>query len=294
MVRSVDKGQFRVTGSWLELSPVQATVEGEGRPVRPRVIALPGPDPRELALPGPSSSRLSLLGEVAAREGPPAFAPAAGAAAFSGSEASTSPLQNLTGVSADAAEPSRTLAALLARMWLVRSAVLTNGSSRLTLPSTPGATPPPGSPSPAGKAPPAPPVPVPPSAPPTPTQTPAVPVLPQPPASPTPPEPPMTAPRARAWLHAPDEDDRHPMSGLGTFLVELALASRPPAPPPAPPAIPAAPIPAGQLHFDLHIVHCRHPEPVRPASRDSCHLWRYGREPTPLPSVYGRAASEPA
>ena len=186
-------------------------------------------------------------------------------------------------------DPSRTLVGLLARMWLMRSSGPTSGAL-----STPPSTP---APSPAAAAalakdvtatalgsqrPP--------------TLAPAPPVSPGGPAVPSvhsaPPGPPPALPLPNERLPPPlagpaDLDDRWPLSGVGTFLVEVAALAPPPGappalPPPSPPAtfaasVPQPPpgsLPRARLVFQL--VHCPHPIPEQPASRSSCRQRRVG------------------
>lgn len=140
-------------------------------------------------------------------------------------------------------EARRTLVSLLARMWLLRTTA--SSPSGVALPS-----------------------PVPPVAP---VAPPPVPVAP-----PAPSEPPVPAPlpgaAERPFPRPTDLDDRRPLSGLASFLVEVADAVRPPPrPEPAPAAVP--------VHSLLppRPYHCHAPGAHRRVSRDACRQFRVGR-----------------
>ena len=291
MVRSQGRGQFRVTAVWEALPPLQRLVEEADELDPSSELALPAPAEEEGLGPGSTDEELAAPHEPEPEEMTivPQLEPAPMLSFEPESESprarepepeppSAPRLPPLTIVTATPSEPSRTLAALLARMWLVRTAARTNGS--LALPPTERPTPP--SPSaPPGIGPadrPAPPR-APASFPPAPAVPPAAPppepIRPVPAVpSPTPPSAPA-GPTLRLPLHFPDEDDRHPISGLGSFLVEVANVQRPPQGEPAPPPPVAH---GGRLRLVYRIVHCPHPIPEKPPSRDSCHLWRFGRD----------------
>ncbi len=270
MVRSLERGQFHATAVWEELPPLQRLVEladeGEAGPE----LALPepavGPEPAENLPTSVEPSRADLsegpelvgMTTVLATEG-------------SGTETPPAPertpsvsLPRLTIVPADPVEPSRTLAALLARMWLVRSTVSTRAPEAPPAPTSPDA-------SAAPPAVPSPPVPAAPAR-----------VGPVAPSALPPPPPPQVAlaPRtpspivARTTLRLPDEDDRRPLSGLASFLVEVASNLNRPAPP-----APTTPRRSDdRVRVVYRIVHCQHPMPEQPVSRDACRLWRVGRD----------------
>lgn len=132
-------------------------------------------------------------------------------------------------------EAERTLVSLIARMWLLRT-----GSS------APGG-----------------------SAVPSPLSSPAAPAVPAPAPSPRQERAPAAAPvLERRPTRLPAADDRRPVSGVATFLVEVADTVRPP---PAPPPGRAAPLPPRPYH-------CHHRDPERRRmSRDSCRQPRVGR-----------------
>ncbi len=272
MVRSIARGQFRVTGAWQELSPVPAdeptTTPDDPAPApgiptieltveEPRAEESPAPEgplaletigppallgAHELALTAPTPV-LELLPPVPRVEVVPA-----------------PPLQVAEPVVEAPPEPEtlgpgdagRTLAALLARMWLLRSA--TGAGTGVALP----ASVPLGVPTPAARGPIGP------------------------------------APLNRGGvlvepllLHAPDEDDRRPTSGLASFLVEVANATSPPAGTAVEAHPPVAPLGPEKFRVVLRFAHCPQPIPDRPASRDGCALARYARVPIVDPAVSG-------
>lgn len=150
-------------------------------------------------------------------------------------------------------EPSRVLVSLLARMWLMRTGTAATGGVAIPAPASPtveAAAPVP---------------PVPPAA--------AARILPPAPTA----EPPVLV---REPPRPPDIDDRRPLSGLASFLVEVADVAHPPEPPPPP--LPQPPplavlLPGREHVVIVRLVHCHHPIPERPVSRDSCRQPRYGR-----------------
>jgi hypothetical protein len=238
-------------------------------------VALPLPAPEAIALPAPSLEPPSLPVypepptppgiPVAVAEGPTEPAPTE----RSGERPKTAAPSEAAAPSTSS-EPTRSLAALLARMWLMRTANGTSGGVTLSPPPTAELSPPPPSTTPTG----APPSPLPepsPLASTVPGVAPAAPLAGGPPlAGPAPPpspvEPPSPEPR---HLRLPDDDDRRPVSGVGTFLVEVAGVTRPTPPEAAPLALRYP-----RVRVVFRIVHCRHPIPDQPVSRDSCHLWK--------------------
>lgn len=99
------------------------------------------------------------------------------------------------------------------------------------------------------------------------------PSAPEAPPTPSPLEPaPETTLAARVLPRpAPDMEDRAPMSGLASFLAEVATFTYSPRvePPAAPPALP-------RPRVVYRIVHCPHPIPDHPVSRSSCRQYRVG------------------
>ncbi len=301
MVRSVGRGQFRVRGAWVELPPLQRLVEPgliediDFVPHRSLDLVLDGFGPVEeteqfeggLAsafegypwsdAPGPShgAGPLVVVKEMptalAVPESPPRVellvppeAPAVPVHGVPSAEPGPGPSPTLPvpelpdrevgastpeGVAA-ASDAGRTLAALLARMWLVRTA--TSSAAAISLP------------------------------------TPAPPPAPEPPrlrATPMPPQSPHVALAVvdSVGVHAADDDDRRPTSGLASFVVELASLSRPST---APPNAAIATPPKGDYRMVMRFVHCPHPVPEQPVSRDACSLARttlrdraFGRAP---------------
>ncbi len=248
--RPFPRGQFRVTFGWPEHPPPSSPVRPTGRspetsaPPPPRlspdVVAVPTVAPPDAARSHPTPSPSATPATVIAPEAP-------------------------------ATEPTRTLASLLARMWLMRAGTSTSQGVALATPSPPSPPEPP-------LAAPSPPMPPPPSI------APALPLIP-PELAPTPrPSAPELLPTPdRPTRLAPDDDDRRPLSGLATFLVEVAELTHPATPAAdAPTGTGASPLPPpAVLHPREYVVarpvHCHHPIPERSVSRDACRLWRYGR-----------------
>jgi hypothetical protein len=168
-------------------------------------------------------------------------------------------------------DPRRTLVALLARMWLVKTSPATAGGITLAPPPPTGEqTSPAGAPAVPGSAP-APP-PAAPASPAAPLVTPA-PTVPLPaPALPV-----ETTPYERTPARLPDVDDRRPLSGVATFLVEVADLTHPPPRLQAPPAPVGAAIPGAREHVVVRLIHCHAHVPARPVSRDACRRPRLVR-----------------
>jgi hypothetical protein len=145
-------------------------------------------------------------------------------------------------------EPDRTLVHLMARMWLLRTATAAAGGRAVTSPMSPVEA--------ARPSPPAPTAPL---------------ALPLPRLAP--PLPPATPVVERVAPRLPESDDGRPVSGLASFLVEVAEAVRPPAPSSSPPG------PGGaRALLPPRPYHCRHREANgRRTSRDSCSQPRVGR-----------------
>jgi hypothetical protein len=267
IVRRVPRGQFRVLSAWHELPP--ATV-----PVEPAPRARGEEEP---AIAPAHAIRFLLARRVDRRTPEPVAIPLRGA------EGTPSVSPPAPSTPASPPEPSRTLLGLLARMWLLRAASATSGGLALAQPPAPSAppassgAPAPLAPSAPPSVPPKPPVAVapPPPAPvpsPSPRLEPVVPVAPPPPTPAPPPSPvPEPASRDRPWPYLPDLDDRHPVSGLASLLAEVAEASHPSSPPE--PILTASMRPREVVR----LIHCRHPIPERPVSRDTCRQPRVGR-----------------
>ena len=283
--------------------PMPEAPEREPAPIEPeRFPDLGSPDDRY-----PASPPVELPAPVAAPaepESPPPSTPEE-----ERKEAPPSP--------APRSDPSRVLVSLLARMWLMRSNLTPAGGVALpSAPPLPAPVPPapalpaepapdhpavePGPPPPAGgpssseltPGPPSPDVPslahdhVAPALPSLPAEEPPRPATPLPtlPVSGPPPGPPLEpAPRLPYEPRPGDVDDRRPVSGVASFLVEVAAASHPAlAPPPAvpspamttPPPTAPPPVPFPRPRMVYQILHCPHPIPERPASRSSCRQHR--------------------
>lgn len=244
--------QFRVTSVW----PIGPPTIGGGtfrRPVGPLPVP---PAPAEAVPPPPAPLAAPTEASTDRADRPPhaPSPPPEPATAAPPAESRPEP----------ATDPSRTLVGLLARMWLLRASNSTAGG--LTL------SPPPAPPTPA------------PSAPATPSPLPE-PTAPVPPPPPVPPAAPAPPPESRPPLLPPtpvappaDVDDRRPLSGLASFLVEVAgLAHPAPAPPLSPIPTPLAEVASERATVVVRLVHCHHRIPERPVSKDACRLPRYGR-----------------
>ncbi len=287
MVRSVARGEFRVRGAWIEVPPLQRTAEPglaedidfvphpsldlvldgfvvpDGPVPSEEELAAAfeqypgrsGPDPshgagplvvvREmptaLAVPeSPPRIEVTTPG-VLPIELPPVLSPAAVVPLPEAAPQPPASLEPLPPAPREAEAPlsdaGRTLAALLARMWLVRAASASAGGVALSSPAPSGPEPPAPARGPLAGA----------------RPTVSLPVV------------------EGVSLHAADDDDRHPTSGLGTFVAEVAGLNRPSVAPPNGGVLPA---PSSEYRVVLRFVHCAHPMPERPVSRDACALAR--------------------
>jgi len=302
-VRRPPRAPFRVVSSWLELPPLGAIEEEEeapedaeeasGPPLVPalRVLAQPsmGSPTAPPPPPPPAATELAALTVSPATPGPAPSPPAPSQAAPSRTLVGLLArmwLMRATGPTAGGlaigsppapsapSPPSGPGAAVPAPPLAPGPATGPPGptapaSAEPSLPPAPSL---PTSPSvevepslPAPAAPPAPALPVT-DLKPGPTVPPPLPVA--PPLPEVRPPPPVTA---RRVIHTPDVEDRRPLSGLATFLVEVAAFSNPPHAEVVPTAGP------GRVQVVPRLVHCPYPIPERPVSRDSCHRPRVVR-----------------
>jgi hypothetical protein len=267
MVRSISRGQFHVTSAWdgyaalggseTEEVIVPSAMEEEpdltdlldDAPREPEPRESPEPDPRPSFCYEPPGPGLEpVRPDPPDRLDTPLLGPPASAAVFVASRDPVPPVHVAPPsavIAPGPADGSRTLVGLLARMWLLRTTTGANGGTAIAGPgllaidST------------------AAPVPPPPAA---------------PPAPPTPSASLEAGPRAeRSTLLAPDLDDRRPLGGLATFLVELAEVSHPTTPV-------VAPTNGGlRPRVVVRLLHCGSHVPERLVSRDSCRQPRVGR-----------------
>ncbi len=260
MVRSMSRGQFHVTSAWdgyaalggSETEEVIVPSELEEEPdltelletVPPELLEPPPPEPTELFPKPPAPFDLSRSEPSPAM---PALPAPAALALTEGSDPSppvvAAPENPAAPVLAQPPEASRTLVGLLARMWLLRSTVGANSGSAIAGPSLVTVDS---------------------------TRAPAT-APPAPPAAP-PPTPPLSPPFVEhSTLLPPDVDDRRPMGGLATFLVELAEVAHPTPVPMLPPNG------GSRARVVVRLLHCTSHVPERLVSRDACRLPRVGR-----------------
>jgi len=292
VVRKAPRGQFHVMSAWHVVPPAASA---------PAVITRPEPPPEQVR-PCPPAPSIPAPSEIGPERPPPepelAGAPSVPVAPVLAEAAPSIPVapvvvespspvpeasviaEPVPPVPVSAPGPGRTLLGLLARMWLMRSSAATSGGLTLErpAPAAPSLEPPPESPPAVTQPPPEPPSEEAVPAPAVPIPPPVVsPEATAPIALPSPLPLPLTEPVPRPTLREPpselppDVDDRHPVSGLASLLMEVAASSRM-LPTSGPETTSAA-----RTTVVVRLVHCRHPIPDRPVSRDACRQPRVGR-----------------
>lgn len=235
----------RPSRTWLNLPPLGSIEEEEEDTEAPATGTRPQEDLGSAGAPTdvPEPSARKPQGGAPSGEGAAPTPSTPGPAV-----AAAGPLPVSSPQPSPATGPSRTLVGLLARMWLMRAGTAATGGVALAGPAPAGPQPPSTAPAPPSLEPPAPPQP--------------------------PPRPTVEEVTPRLSLPPPDFDDQRPLSGLATFLVEVAEIAHP-----------SRPRDGGGLpglrtlrtHIVVRLIHCRSRTPARLVSRDACHQPRYGR-----------------